>query len=1128
MFRNIFLLAVLCLVINISVNAQLDQNRTDETKVADLLSRFPAYNQQKLHTLMEDMNLMGETGWMSIAEMLEDNNPALKANATYALAGFTQWLTQKGKEKDKKRFEHSLIKMLDRASDSKSKQFYLFLMQWMGTETVIETVARFLLNDSLCGAATRTLVKIGGPVACDKLSANLKVAPEKLKSILVQGIREIRCEGATGLIEQLTELPNPSLRQQALLALGTLASSSSQPILYKQVTLNGFTGDPDHAMQAYQNYLINLLSKGEKEEVVKFSKQLFEDAKKYNQTAIQNFALDAWIKAEGEMAATELISMLPSMQQELRKGLHNTLRAYNNPSFGQKWLTAYRQSNAEAKADILSMVFKEKNPYLPEMVKDAIRSRKPGLRNAGINAAGYSKERIIVEDLVKKIPTADSSTLALLKQIFLTIPDTSLSSQLTSLRIRSAAGKIMVLEFLGEKRARDKYSYVKNTLTNSSSEVKKAAYKALKWVADDSHLQDMLNLIIQTDDPNLLKEAQLAAEALLKEGENKSTNHNLVFTLTQNESPSILVKVLPLLAAIGNETALEKTLLVYGSNDPVQKAKALDALANWNGTRAYRHLRAIADSCYKPAELNIALKGMLRSVQTNPSPKEMKVIKLREALALSNTREQKILLLRELGNHKTIQALTTAGDYLDQVELSAIAADIVVDIALSESSLKGPLVNSLLEKSLSLIKGNDSEYKKQSVRKYLLEHIASPGFVSLFNKRNLQGWKGLVGNPITRQKMDKDSLQWAQMKADRKMKKSWEVVNGDLVFTGHGDNICTENQYRNFELYVDWKIEKDGDAGIYLRGSPQVQIWDTARRDVGAQVGSGGLYNNRQNPKNPIVLADNAIGEWNSFRIIMIGDKVSVWLNGIKVVDSVVLENYWNRKLPIFELEQIELQAHGNRVAYRDIYIREIETPALQALTTEEEQQGFRHLFNGNDLDKWRNASGYSIEKQILYFNPAISESSNLFTAKEYNNFHLRFEFRLTPGANNGLAIRSPLQGDPAYHGIEIQILDDNAAIYRNLQPYQYHGSVYGIVAAKKGFLKDTGEWNEQEVIIEGDHIRIILNGETIVDSDLQKETRKGTADKREHPGIRRTSGHIGFLGHGSPVYFRNIRIKEL
>jgi hypothetical protein len=152
----------------------------------------------------------------------------------------------------------------------------------------------------------------------------------------------------------------------------------------------------------------------------------------------------------------------------------------------------------------------------------------------------------------------------------------------------------------------------------------------------------------------------------------------------------------------------------------------------------------------------------------------------------------------------------------------------------------------------------------------------------------------------------------------------------------------------------------------------------------------------------------------------------------------------------------------------------------------------------------------------------------NLFTEKEYSNFSFRFEFQLTPGANNGLGLRAPLEGDAAYAGMEIQILDNTADKYANLKEYQYHGSVYGVIPAKRGYLKPVGEWNSQEVIVVDDYIRVILNGEEILRGNLKEARKGGTLDGKKHKGLKNRKGHIGFLGHGDLVRFRSIRIKEL
>lgn len=410
------------------------------------------------------------------------------------------------------------------------------------------------------------------------------------------------------------------------------------------------------------------------------------------------------------------------------------------------------------------------------------------------------------------------------------------------------------------------------------------------------------------------------------------------------------------------------------------------------------------------------------------------------------------------------------------------------------------------------------------------------GFKLLFNGKDLSGWKGLVGDPIKRSKMDAKTLAEAQAKADAEMRDSWKVVNGELQFVGHGDNIATVKKYGDFEMLVDWKIiddgKQEGDAGIYLRGTPQVQIWDNARVKVGAQVGSGGLYNNQVHESKPLKVADKKLGEWNTFHIIMKADRVTVYLNGELVTDNVILENYWDRKMPIFAEEQIELQAHGSPVSYRNIYIKELPAVKPFKLSKKEVQEGFKVLFDGTNMFHWRgNTRDYITENGNLAVRPKPGKSTlgnNLYTKEQYSDFILRFEFQLTPGANNGLGIRAPLTGDAAYEGMELQILDNDAPVYKDLKVYQYHGSIYGIAPAKRGSLKPVGQWNYQEVIVQGPKIKVILNGDVILDSDITDARKNGAADGQKHPGLLRESGHIGFLGHGSELQFKNIRIKDL
>lgn len=236
------------------------------------------------------------------------------------------------------------------------------------------------------------------------------------------------------------------------------------------------------------------------------------------------------------------------------------------------------------------------------------------------------------------------------------------------------------------------------------------------------------------------------------------------------------------------------------------------------------------------------------------------------------------------------------------------------------------------------------------------------GFVPLFNGKDLTGWKGLVANPKKRSEMSAEELAAAQKKADEQMRAHWKVVDGVLEYDGQGNSLCTAGKYGDFELMIDWKILPGGDSGIYLRGTPQIQIWDTDHQPyfkMGADKGSGAMWNNKKHARFPTVKADNPAGEWNTFFIRMVGDRVTVKLNGQLVVDQVVMENFWERDKPVYPREQIELQHHGNQLWFRNIYLRDLTPkPVLCRGNHQSEQAAVEQLARlaatYSNLEEWK------------------------------------------------------------------------------------------------------------------------------------------------------------------------------
>ena len=410
------------------------------------------------------------------------------------------------------------------------------------------------------------------------------------------------------------------------------------------------------------------------------------------------------------------------------------------------------------------------------------------------------------------------------------------------------------------------------------------------------------------------------------------------------------------------------------------------------------------------------------------------------------------------------------------------------------------------------------------------ENQPPTGFRALFNGEDLSGWHGM-GH------FDPRKL-WAMSDEDRAAKREkdmasvnehWSVKDGAIVNDGHGVYLTTNEDFGDIEFMIDYKTVAKADSGIYLRGNPQIQIWDYTEEggkwDIGADKGSGGMWNNSPGApgKDPSVLADKAFGEWNRFRIIQVGDRTTVFLNDHLVVDHAAMENFWDRANPLWAKGPIQLQTHGGEIQWRNIFVREIPAHEASVILSE---PGFKPIFNGSNLDGWEGpVDNYEVKDGAIVCKP--NAGGTIYYHQEFSDFVVRFEFKLPPGGNNGLAIRYPGSGNTAYEGMcELQVLDNTAEKYAKLDTRQYHGSAYGISAAKRGFQRPVGEWNYQEVTVQGSKIRVELNGTTILDTDVS--TVNEYMANSPHPGKTRESGYFGFAGHQDPVAFRNVRIKAL
>lgn len=1138
--KKIYLI-ILASLFCLAINAQSPANRTAKTIVADVLAQMPSKKQTQYNAMMKDLISTGEEGVLQLVNMFESQKQGNTASIRYALSGLSYTVAADGMENDRLTTSEAYIKSLSQVSDREVKAFIIRQLEIVAKDEAVDALSSYLNDESLSGPAARALSAIATDKAAKALLNSLSsVSNDKSKMDIIEAIGDMQVPEAENLLKPLLTSGSEDMRKVVFYALSRCGSKNSIKELSNAAKAVDYTMEKTGITEAYIALLKRVLLQGNTKEVEKAASDLMKKADKSGRVNVKEAALETLIAAKPADVLKLVENALKDKDKDYRYAALNYASDYANESFYAGLMKVYQKAKPEVKIDILNWLGQEstdvvklsliKNLNVDDFIPE-LSSNNTELKASAASLLARMGGDEAISALADLLTREDEESILLGENLLYTTAGNIAPSVVASMSSASDAGKIAGLRLLANRKSSDNVSLVVDQTKSGSNEVKKAAYTALKDVVSENELPTLYSLLENSQAENVPAIQQAIKSAM------KNVDRDTQFAMITQQMGKVPANKQSLYYSILVSTktpkALETITDLFGQTTGKMKDDAFQALLEWDGNEVADILYKLCKDSSSSAYFDRALDRYIQLASNTKLTGENRRLLLTNAIEIAKTDKQKNEILKHLGQTNSFLGMVLAGEYLSQPAVQQAAAGAVMNIALNNKQFTGSDVRTLLNKVIEVLDNPDASYQKEAIRKHLNEMPEEDGFVSLFNGKDLTGWKGLVENPITRSKMKASELAKKQVAADTQMRKDWKVENGYLIFDGKGyDNICTDKKYRDIEMYIDWNLDPAGpeaDAGIYLRGTPQVQIWDTSRVDVGAQVGSGGLYNNTKNASKPLKVADNKLGEWNTFYIKMIGDRVTVKLNGELVVDNVILENFWDRSLPIFAEEQIELQAHGSKVYYRNIYVKELKSAEPFELSSDEKKEGYKVLFDGTNMHHWTgNTVDYAIEDGCISLDPKGGHGGNLYTKDEFGNFILRFEFQLTPGANNGLGIRTPMEGDAAYAGMELQILDNEAPVYSKLAEHQYHGSVYGIIPAKRGYLKPVGEWNYQEVVANGDNIKITLNGTVILDGNIREATKNGTRDKREHPGLFNEKGHIGFLGHGSPVKFKNIRIKEL
>ena len=1052
-----------------------------EPKLPDLLNKMPAQSVAEGQRISAEIVRLGPAAIKEICKRLKPPGKGDDAKARFALNGLTYYVCRPGAEAERKTFAGILIGSLEAATDREVKAFFIRQLQLAGKNEAVGPLSKHLTDEQLCEPATQALVRIRTPNAIKALAEALPAVKNANRATIIQALGTLRVKGSAKAIAKHADDENRETRLAALHALANIGDPSAASILAKAAQAKS----PYERSQATRLYLLlarRLAEAGEKEECARICRDLTRTRTDPRESNVPCTALRMLVQALGRDALGDLLTAADSQSTQVRHAALKLGQAIPGEEVTHEWVAKAKQASPRIRADILAMLGRRGDRAALSAVLEALKDKEKPVRLAAIPSAVRLGGNDAAAPLLAAFKTDQRDEIRALKAAVMRLGgETVMPVVAAALPKVSVRSRVALLEVLAARRAKAQVKAAFAATGDKDSSVRVAALKALGDLADEKHLPKLIELLLNAKPGREQSAAQKTVVVVSEEIEDPERRAEPVLSAMAKTTGNQRGVLLKAAARIGGKKALETVLADMSSVDAKTQDAAVRALADWRDESAAADLLVIACGSKNPLHQVLALRGYVRVVGDAVKLSDaQKVRMLKDALAASKRAAEKKSVLARLADVRTIESLKLAAPCLDYDALKREAAAAVIKIACpkpeprrrrsrkkkpEDKGLVGKEVVAALKKAIPLC----TDAKARERAQEHLDTIPQPNAVNLAQARPVK-------------------TSGARQEGDRSPDRA---VDGN-----------TTDRYGSAWFARGWPcwLEVDFGKPAEIDAAQAFFYWDGKR-----------YYQ--------YTLDASLDGkEWQTVADMSKNTKPSTSKGRMHRFDPVraryvrinILKNSSN---PSVHLVELKVYAAGKAPKPRP-------KPKPDA-------EGFVSLFNGKDLTGWVGSTkGYVAENGNLVC--LKKGGGNVYTEDEYSDFVFRFEFKLTPGGNNGIGIRVPMRGGASSAGMEIQVLDNTAEKYKKLKPYQYHGSIYGVVPAKRGHLKPVGEWNSEEIVANGRRIKVVLNGTTIVDADIDKASTTKTMDGKAHPGLKRTSGHICFCGHGSRVEFRNVRIKDL
>ena len=1106
--KKLFIAILLLALVPFAAGAQDARQRTAETIVADALAQLPAQTPKAFDSLMQELAATGADGIRMMAGMLVPASEGKNAVVEYALGGVVSYVSAQGREALAREVRTGLADAVAASTDKPNQAFLLSLLQLCATAQEAPVFVRYAGDDYLADYAVRGLISTPGTEATLLALIGESPAPNALLAYAAaeKGLAAAEPALLKWAADPTADTPARQAVYNALAKCGTHASIAT---LAAAAKADGYAFTKNDATGAYVNLLARLAAAGE-QKALSAAKALQKPALPQN---VRAAGLEIVLAADAKKRTQTVLAALKDADRAYRCAALDYANAFADEALYAALVKKLPSLSDAAQTDVVSWLGARHAASQSAAVVAAMSSPDDELALAAVRAAGKIGGQQALDALIAQLGGAHAKEASAALAAFNGKPNAAFVAALDG----DPATQANALKLVAKRRITTAADKVFALLGSGDKAVRTAAYDALAGVTtagDFDRLCDLLDKA-QGDDVKALQAGLRNALA--------PAAPDMQYKLVAGRMAAAPQKAryYPLLAQAATDEAIGALLK---ADDPKAAFAALLTVKN----------PVMIDVLYELAGKNpdwtdAAISRYTDFATASDNTPMRKYQLYRKGLEANPSAKTQNKLLKALSKTPVFPALVLAVKYMDAPATAETAALVVKTVAAKNPGMGGQTVAAALKKALEvyveLAKADaDAGYAVDEI-KGLMAKLPEAGFEPL--SLEPENRKAVVGNPETRKAMKPKALAKAQLEADAAMAQKWSLTDGILTAQANAPAIQFPKQYENFEMILDWKTP--GEAGIAVRAIPQIRL--------GGVSGTGMLADDKG-----VADADNRPGNWNTLYVKVVDDRITVFENDVKIVENAVMTNPDMPGEPVGICGCIELIAGAAPVEFRNVYVNELPSTPVFELSAEEAAEGFEVLFDGRSLHKWTgNTTNYVPLNGTIDVTAQYGGSGNLYTKKEYSDFVLRFEFRfIREGVNNGIGIRTPMGVDAAFEGMEIQILDHDAPIYKDIKNYQQHGSVYGVIAAKRVKFPPLGDWNVEEIRAVGDRITVTVNGEVILDGNIREACQghcvgdpgeKGNhymIDHRNHPGLFNKSGHLGLLGHGAGIQFRNLRVLDL